>query len=58
MRHQDGDYIWRKTIGEGREGDFWAHRTGLFLDLGSGYVDEFKFVEIHLIAHLGCILSV
>lgn len=35
------------------EGDFWGHSIFLFLELGPGYVDEFKFVKVHLIAHIG-----
>ena len=38
----DGGHIWRKTIREGHKGDFWDHRTLLFLDWGSGYAGEFK----------------
>lgn len=30
----------------------------LFLDLGSGYMDEFKFVEIHLTVYLGCMYTI
>lgn len=40
-----------ETTQERHEGDFWGLSIFLFLDLGPGYMDEFKFVKIHLIVH-------